>query len=168
MTEYDFVGKDVPRVDAEVKVTGEAMFTMDVRLPNMLWGRMLRSPLPHAKILNIDTSKAERLVGVKAVITGRETPFVFGVSHMDQTPLQTEKVRYVGDPVAAVAAVDLDAALEALDLIQVDYAPLPAVFDPEEAMQAGAPIIHEGVERNIAANPRYNIGDVEKAFQKAD
>lgn len=168
MTEYDFVGKDVPRVDAKVKVTGEAMFTTDVRLPNMLWGRMLRSPLPHAKILNIDTSKAERLVGVKAVITGRETPFVFGVSHMDQTPLQTEKVRYVGDPVAAVAAVDLDAALEALDLIQVDYEPLPAVFDPVEAMQEGAPIIHEGVERNIAANPRYDIGDVEKAFQKAD
>ena len=168
MTKYDFVGKNVPRVDAEIKVTGEAMFTTDVRLPNMLWGRMLRSPLPHAKILNIDTSKAERLVGVKAVITGRETPFVFGVSHMDQTPLQTEKVRYVGDPVAAVAAVNLDTALEALDLIQVDYEPLPAVFDPEEAMQAGAPIIHEGVERNIAANPRYNIGDVEKAFQKAD
>ena len=168
MTKYDFVGKDVPRVDAEIKVTGEAMFTTDVRLPNMLWGRMLRSPLPHAKILNIDTSKAERLNGVKAVITGRETPFVFGVSHMDQTPLQTEKVRYVGDPVAAVAAVNLDTALEALDLIQVDYEPLPAVFDPEEAMQEGAPIIHEGVERNIAANPRYNIGDVEKAFQNAD
>jgi 4-hydroxybenzoyl-CoA reductase alpha subunit len=168
MKELDFVGKDVPRVDAEVKVTGEATFSADVRLPNMLLGRLVRSPLPHAWILHIDTSRAERLSGVKAVITGQETPFVFGVSHMDQTPLQTEKVRYVGDPVAAVAAVDEDTLLEAMALIKVDYEPLPAVFDPEEAMQEGAPIIHEGVERNIAANPCYNIGDVEKAFQEAD
>ena len=168
MKELDFVGKDVPRVDAEVKVTGEATFSADVRLPNMLLGRLVRSPLPHARILNIDTSRAERLSGVKAVIIGQETPFVFGVSHMDQTPLQTEKVRHVGDPVAAVAAVDEDTLLEAMALIKVDYEPLPAVFDPEKAMQEGAPIIHEGVERNIAANPCYNIGDVEKAFQEAD
>jgi 4-hydroxybenzoyl-CoA reductase alpha subunit len=168
MKELDFVGKNVPRVDAEVKVTGEALFSADVRLPNMLLGRLVRSPLPHARILHIDTSRAERLSGVKAVITGQETPFVFGVSHMDQTPLQTEKVRYVGDPVAAVAAVDEDTVLEAMRLIKVDYEPLPAVFDPEEAMQEGAPIIHEGVERNIAANPRYNLGDVEKAFREAD
>ncbi|UCB48182.1 MAG: molybdopterin-dependent oxidoreductase [Deltaproteobacteria bacterium] len=168
MKELDFVGKNVPRVDAEVKVTGEATFSADVRLPNMLLGRLVRSPLPHARILNIDTSRAERLPGVKAVIVGQETPFVFGVSHMDQTPLQTEKVRYVGDPVAAVAAVDEDVLLEAMALIKVDYEPLPAVFDPEEAMQEGAPIIHEGAERNIAANPCYNLGDVEKAFQEAD
>jgi 4-hydroxybenzoyl-CoA reductase alpha subunit len=168
MKELDFVGKNVPRVDAEVKVTGEATFTADVRLPNMLLGRLVRSPLPHAKILNIDISRAERLPGVKAVIVGQETPFVFGVSHMDQTPLQTGKVRYVGDPVAAVAAVDEDTIQEAVGLIKVDYEPLPAVFDPEEAMQEGAPIIHEGVERNIAANPCYNLGDVEKAFQEAD
>jgi 4-hydroxybenzoyl-CoA reductase alpha subunit len=168
MKELNFVGKDVPRVDAEVKVTGEAVFSVDVTLPNILQGRLLRSPFPHAKILNIDTSKAERMPGVKAVITGKETPFVFGVSHMDQTPLQTEKVRYVGDPVAAVAAVDLDTVRGALDCIKVDYEPLPAVFDPVEAMKEGAPLIHEGAKRNIAANPRYNIGDVEKAFQKAD
>jgi 4-hydroxybenzoyl-CoA reductase alpha subunit len=168
MKELDFVGKDVPRVDAEVKVTGAATFSADVRLPKMLLGRLVRSPLPHARVLNIDTSRAVRLPGVKAVITGQETPFVFGVSHMDQTPLQTEKVRYVGDPVAAVAAVDEDTLLEAMARIKVDYEPLPAVLDPEEAMQEGAPIIHDGVERNIAANPCYNIGDVEKAFQEAD
>ncbi len=168
MRKLDFVGKDVPRVDAGIKVTGEAVFTADITLPNMLWGRMLRSPHPHARILNIDTSKAERLAGVKAVITGEETPFVFGVSHMDQTPLQTEKVRYVGDPVAGVAAVDLDTTLEALELIEVDYEPLPAVFDPVEAMQPGAPAIHEGKDRNLAANPRYDIGDVETAFKEAD
>ncbi len=130
MRDLDFVGKNVPRVDAEVKVTGDAIFSADVTFPNMLLGRLVRSPLPHAKILNIDTSRAERLTGVKAVITGEETPFVFGVSHMDQTPLQTEKVRYVGDPVAAVAAVDPDALLEAMELIKMDYEPLPAVFDP--------------------------------------
>ncbi len=105
MEELFFVGKDIPRVDARTKATGEAIYTVDLTFPNMLWGLMLRSPLPHAKILNIDISRAERLKGVKAVITGRETPFVFGVSHMDQTPLQTEKVRYVGDPVAAVATM---------------------------------------------------------------
>ena len=113
MKELDFVGKDVPRVDAEVKVTGEAIFSVDVTVPNMLWGRLLRSPLPHARILNIDTSRAERTVGVKAVITGQEPPFVFGESHRDQTHLQAEKAGYVGDTVAAVAAVDVDTALEA-------------------------------------------------------
>ena len=168
MDELFFVGKDIPRVDARAKVTGEALFTVDITFPNMLWGQMLRSPHPHARILNIDTRRAERLPGVKAVITGKDTPFVFGVSHMDQIPLQTEKVRYVGDPVAGVAAVDLDTAQEALSLIRVDYEPLPAVFDPEEAMKPGAPVIHEGKERNLAANPVYNLGDVEEAFREAD
>ena len=168
MDELFFVGKDIPRVDARAKVTGEALYTVDVTFPNMLWGLMLRSPHPHARILNIDTRRAERLPGVKAVITGKDTPFVFGVSHMDQIPLQTEKVRYVGDPVAGVAAIDLDTAQEALSLIKVDYELLPAVFDPEQAMQPGAPIIHEGKDRNLAANPVYNLGDVEAAFREAD
>ena len=168
MNELSFVGKDIPRVESRAKVTGEAVYTVDITFPNMLWGLMLRSPHPHARILNIDTRRAERLPGVKAVITGKDTPFVFGVSHMDQIPLQTEKVRHVGDPVAGVAAVDLDTAQEACSLIKVDYEPLPAVFDPEEAMQPGAPIIHEGKERNIAANPVYNLGDVEAAFREAD
>ena len=106
--------KIFPGWNARAKVTGEAMYTVDITFPNMLWGLMLRSPHPHARILNIDTRRAERLPGVKAVITGKDTPFVFGVSHMDQIPLQTEKVRYVGDPVAGVAAVDLDTAQEAL------------------------------------------------------
>ena len=168
MNELSFVGKDIPRVESRAKVTGEAVYTVDITFPNMLWGLMLRSPHPHARILHIDTRRAERLPGVKAVITGKDTPFVFGVSHMDQIPLQTEKVRHVGDPVAGVAAVDLDTAQEACSLIKVDYEPLPAVFDPEEAMQPGAPIIHEGKERNIAAHPVYNLGDVEAAFREAD
>ena len=130
----------------------------------MLFGKLLRSPHPHARILNIDTRKAERLPGVKGVITGKETPYVFGVSHFDQTPLQTEKVRHVGDAVAAVAAVDLDTAEEALRLIRVDYEPLPAVFDPIEAMKPGAPLVHDGKERNIAAHAVYNVGSVDEAF----
>jgi 4-hydroxybenzoyl-CoA reductase alpha subunit len=168
MKEFDFVGKDIPRVDAINKATGNALFTVDLSFPNMLHAKLLRSPLPHAKILRIDTRRAEKLAGVKAVITGKDTPFVFGVSHFDQTPLQTEKVRHVGDAVAAVAAIDLDIAEEALRLIRVDYEPLPAVFDAVEAMEPGAPVIHEGKERNIAAQFLYDFGDVEKGFREAD
>ena len=168
MKEFDFIGKDMPRVDAADKATGNALFTVDLSFPHMLHAKLLRSPHPHARIRNIDTRRAERLPGVKAVITGKDTPYVFGVSHFDQTPLQTEKVRHVGDAVAAVAAIDLDTAEEALRLIKVDYEPLPAVFDPLEAMKPGAPILHEGKERNIAAHSAYNVGDVEGALRKAD
>ena len=168
MKEFDFVGKDMPRIDAVEKVTGNAKFTVDLSFPNMLHAKLLRSPLPHAKILNIDTRRAERLLGVKGVITGKDTPYAFGVSHFDQTPLQTEKVRHVGDSIAAVAAVDVVTAEEALRLIKVDYEPLPAVFDPIEAMKLGAPIIHEGKEGNIAAHAKFDVGDVEEAFKKSD
>lgn len=168
MEKYEFVGQSIPRVDAQVKVAGEARYTVDVTFPNILWGRLLRSPLPHARIVNIDTSRAERLTGVKAVITGKDTPFSYGVTHMDQTPLQTDKVRHVGDPVAAVAAIDQDTAQEALELINVEYEELPAVFHPEEAMKPGAPVIHEGTNRNIVSRPSYISGDVEKAFREAD
>ena len=168
MNEFDFIGKDIPRVDAIDKATGNAKFTVDLSFPNMLHAKLLRSPHPHAKILNIDTRRAEKLLGVKAVITGKDTPYVFGVSHFDQTPLQTEKVRHVGDAVAAVAAIDVDIVEEALRLIKVDYEPLPAVFDAIEAMKPGAPIIHEGKERNIAAHAKYDTGDVEEAFRKSD
>jgi 4-hydroxybenzoyl-CoA reductase subunit alpha len=168
MENFQYVGKSIPRLDAALKVTGEARYTVDVSFPNMLWGKLLRSPLPHARILNIDTSKAERLPGVKAVITGKDTDFSYGITHMDQKPLHMNKVRHVGDPVAAVAAIDEDTAQEAIELIKVDYEELPAVFHPLDAMEPTAPIIHEGVERNIAARPSYNSGDVEKAFKEAD
>src|SRR3990172_9275052 len=118
-------------------------------MPGMLHGKFLRSPLPHAKILAIHTEKAKRLPGVKAVITRED---VAGIRYAfvdtprypaDETPLATDKVRYIGDEVAAVAAVDEDTAREAADLIRVDYEDLPPVFDAEEAMKPGAPIIHE-------------------------
>ncbi|MFQ6111982.1 MAG: xanthine dehydrogenase family protein molybdopterin-binding subunit, partial [Nitrospinota bacterium] len=168
MAEHDFVGLSLPRVDAHVKATGEALFTVDLNFPHMLHAKLLRSPLPHAKILNIDTSRARRLSGVKAVITGVDTPYTFGVSHFDQTPLQTEKVRHVGDAVAAVAALDVDTAEEALSLIKVDYEPLPALFDPLQAMEPGAPLVHEDKPGNIAAHYVYDFGDVEEGFRQAD
>ncbi|MFQ5693983.1 MAG: xanthine dehydrogenase family protein molybdopterin-binding subunit, partial [Nitrospinota bacterium] len=136
-------------------------------LPGMLYGRLLRSPLPHARIRAIQTERAGRVTGVKSIITGADTPYKFGVSHYDQTPLAVDKVRLIGDPVAAVAATSLDACEEALSRIEVDYEELPAVFHPEEAMAPGAPLIHEDKERNIAAHIRYDVGDVEEAFRRA-
>ena len=168
MENLQYVGKSVPRVDAKVKVTGEARYTVDVSFPNMLWGRLLRSPLAHARILHIDTSRAEKVPGVKAVITGKDTPFTYGVSHMDQKPLHMNKVRHVGNAIAAVAAVDEETAQEAVELIRVDYEELPAVFHPLDAMAPGAPVIHEGVEGNVAARPSFENGDVEKAFAESD
>ena len=143
MTDLAYVGKSVPRVDAPEKVTGRAMYTLDLLLPRMLHGRLLGSPVPHARIRSIDVSRAEKLPGVKLVMTARDIPddVVWGVVPVcyDQRPLATDKVRFVGDSVAAVVATSEDAALEALDLIDVDYEELPAVFDPFEAMREGAP-----------------------------
>jgi 4-hydroxybenzoyl-CoA reductase subunit alpha len=194
--ELKVVGKSLPRVDAYAKVTGQAQFTVDVNLPGMLVGKILRSPHPHARILNIDTSAAARLPGVKAVITGRDTQgmrFAFVDTPRypaDQYPLAQDKVRYIGDEVAAVAAVDGETAQAALDLIRVDYEILPAVFDPFEAMQPDAPKIHEtdyegasiweewGAQKTRAsqANEKVNnvsgrtiitYGDVDRAFASA-
>ncbi|MBI2848786.1 MAG: molybdopterin-dependent oxidoreductase [Chloroflexi bacterium] len=171
MVEFDVIGQRLPRIDAWAKVIGAAQFTNDITLPRMLYGRILLSPYPHARILNIDTSRAERLPGVKAVITGKDTAGVrFGVFRetRDQLALPIEKVRYVGEEVAAVAAIDPDIAQEAADLIRVDYDPLPGVFDPIEGMQEGAPLVHENVERNIGAKNVILLGDVEQGFQNSD
>lgn len=173
MKEYSIVGKSLPRVDGAVKATGEAKYTVDMELPRMLYGKMLRSPYPHAKIINIDVSKAEKLPGVKGVLTGKDTAGIkFGLVDptaypFDESPLATDKVRYVGDEVAAVAAVDEDIAEEALGLIKVEYEELPAVFDPEEAMKPGAPKIHDHAENNISARTLVSVGDVEKAFRES-
>ncbi|HJL70043.1 MAG TPA: molybdopterin cofactor-binding domain-containing protein [Anaerolineales bacterium] len=147
--EFKVVGKPLPRVDGYSKVTGQAEFTVDVDLPGMLHGKILRSPHPHARILNINTCAAESLPGVKAVITGRDTAdmryaFVDTPRYpADEYPLAQDKVRYIGDELAAVAAVDLETAQQALDLIQVEYEILPAVFDPFEAMHPDAPTVHD-------------------------
>ncbi|MBI2848788.1 MAG: molybdopterin-dependent oxidoreductase [Chloroflexi bacterium] len=171
MSEYAVIGKPVPKADSWIKATGEARYVADLGLPHMLWGKVLRSPFAHARIRHIDTSRAERLAGVKAVITGRDIPPVkYGIVPLaaDEYALAIDKVRYIGDDVAAVAAVDPDIAEEALGLIRVEYEELPAVFDPEEAMRPEAPVIHDGIKNNVSAKLVKSFGDLEKGFQESD
>lgn len=138
------VGIGVGRIEGAEKVSGRTRFTADLTLPGLVWGLTLRSPLPHAKIVHMDTSRSKALAGVKAVLSGRDIPDVRIGRHMKDLPvLAREKVRFVGEKVAAVAAEDRDIAEEALSLIEIDYEDLPSVFDPAEAMQEGAPAIHE-------------------------
>lgn len=175
-----YVGQRIPRKDGPEKVTGRAKYTVDIQLPGMLTGRILRSPYPHARILNIDTSRAKRLKGIKAVITIKDT---LGVKHAfvdtprypaDEYPLAKDRVRFIGEAVAAVAATDPYVAEEALGLIHVDYEPLASVFDPEEAMQPGAPEIHSSHPKvkeplaNIAGKTESGWGDVEVGFAQSD
>jgi 4-hydroxybenzoyl-CoA reductase alpha subunit len=167
---YSILGKAIPRVDAKAKVTGQAKYAADFEVANMLWGQIKRSPYAHARILNIDTSKAEALPGVKAVTTGKDFGgFKWGWSGptRDEEPLAVEKVRYQYEGVAAVAAVDEDTAQEACDLIEVEYEPLPGVFSPSEAMQEGAPLVHEDRPGNICVEYHWNFGDVDKAFAES-
>ena len=165
------VGASLPRKDAFEKVTGRAQYADDIKLPGMLWGKILTSPLPHARIKKIDVSKALALPGVKAVVTGKDvTDTMYGVSpaRYDEHILAKEKVRHVGDRIAAVAAIDEPTCLQALKLIEVEYEELEAVFDPIKAMQEGAPIVHEKYPGNINTRVDWNFGDVEKGFQEAD
>src|SRR5437867_10421003 len=135
------VGYPVSRADGREKATGQALYGVDITRPGMLWGKVLRSPLPHARILNIDVSRAKRLPGIAAVITGKDLPpNRIGRNLRDMPVLAQERVLFVGQKLAAVAAVSPDVAEEALDLIDVEYEELPAVFDPMEAMQPSAPL----------------------------
>ena len=166
---FSAVGKRVQRVEGYEKVTGESKFIADIALPGMLIGRILRSPYPHARILRIDISKAQRLRGVRAVATAEDTiKKPWGAFFADQYILSVGKARYVGEEVAAVAAIDRDTAEEALELIDVEWEILPAVFDAEEAMKEGAPLVHDGKERNIAMTIDIERGDVERAFAESD
>ncbi len=171
MQEFINIGKRVPKMDAEEKVTGKAIYIHDLKISGMLYGKILYSPHSHAKILNIDTSRAEKISGVKAILTGYNVPPIKFGFYKDNVPLKSGKVRSCRDEVAAVAAIDPDIAEEALSLIKVDYEILPAVFDPEEAMKEGAPLIHEehvgGKEKkptNVLNLPwRLISGDVDEA-----
>ena len=170
MSDYAIIGKRMPRVDSRTKVMGKAKFTADLKLPGMLVGKVLRSPLAHARILSIDTTKAESLPGVKAVVTGKDTEGVkWGVFAYtrDQQFIQTEKVRYIGDEVAGVAAVDEETALKALDLIDVEYEELPAVFDPMEAMVSETELIHDDFPDNVNVHVNIDTGNVDENFAKA-
>jgi 4-hydroxybenzoyl-CoA reductase alpha subunit len=170
MADFSVIGQRVPRVDAWEKVTGEAKYAADYSLPDMLWCKLLRSPYPHAKIVNIDVTKALKLPGVKAIVTGKDFGgWSWGWMHAtrDEVPLAVDKVRYFAEAVAGVAAVDEDTAEEAPQLIQVDYEELPGVFDPEEAMKDGAPKVHDYVKNNISVEYHWDFGDVEKAFARS-
>jgi len=171
---FNIVGKDIPRNDAEAKARGAALYTDDLKLPGMLFGRILRSPLAHARIKHIDVSRAVALPGVKCVLTGEDTPKIkYGNWRLfpetqDEYPLAIDKVRFIGDEVAAVAALDADIAEEALDLIQVDYEELPGVFDTDASTQEGAPVIHDYCPSNISVNRKIQYGDIEKGFAESD
>src|SRR5436190_159472 len=127
---FSIVGEPLPKVDAYGKVTGRTLYADDLMLPRMVYGRLLRSPHPHARILAVDASRALELPGVLAVLTGADLPRKFGIlpSSQDEHALAIDKVRYVGDPVAAVAAIDPDIAEEALKLIEVAYEVLPSLM----------------------------------------
>ena len=168
------IGKSLPRLDAVDKVTGRAIYTDDMKRPGMLYGALKRSPHPHALIKRIDTSKAKALRGVKDVITAEDTPKIkYGnwrlvPESQDELPLATDKVRFIGDEVAAVCALDRETAERALELIEVEYEVLPAVYTVDDALAEGAPTIHEAYADNISLSREIVVGDLDEAFAKAD
>ncbi len=192
MAEFSIIGKSVPNVDALQKATGQAMYTNDVSLPRMLYAKILRSPHPHARIISIDASKAERLAGVKVVVTGKDAPDERIYILRDRYILARDVVRFIGEPVAAVAADTIETAEEALDLIEVDYEALPAIFDPEQAMDPNPPVVihpdfpyvsqfEPGKAQtylspfrfpddppNFFSHAKVRKGDIERGFQESD
>lgn len=164
---HSTLGVGTPQVNAREKVLGRARYAGDILLPGMLHVRVLRSPYPHARIVRIDTAAARALPGVRLVLTGADTPpILFGVHRKEQRVLAVDVVRFVGEEVAAVAADDDETARDALDLIEVEYEDLPAVLDPERALDEGAPEVHAGT-RNLAHEMRIERGDVEAGFARA-
>jgi len=167
----NIVGQPLPKIDAWAKVTGETKFADDLVLPRTLYCKLLRSPLPHANIRGIDTHRALGLPGVFAVITGKDLPIQYGILPVsqDEEALALEKVRYVGDPVAAVAALDEETAEAALALIEVDYEPLPALMSVEEALKhPDTPIHTYGDNGNVHKQVSLEFGDVDGGFARAD
>lgn len=178
---YKIIGHSTPRTDNTGKVTGEARYTSDVLLPGTLWAKTLRSPYSHARITRIDTSRAENAPGVRAVLTGSDVRgILYGRRYRDISILAQDRVRFMGERVAAVAADTLEQAENALDLIHVEYEELPAVFDPIAAVQEGAPIVHPDVASykglptpldhptNRFVHDLFTRGEVEVGFQQAD
>jgi CO/xanthine dehydrogenase Mo-binding subunit len=168
MEELSIVGKSVPAQDAVEKVTGKAVFSTDVVMPKMLYAKLLRSPHAHARILHIDTSKAEAYPGVRLVATGKDCLDTrFGLYIRDERFLAKDEVHYIGDEVAAVVAIDPEVAKEALKLIEVEYEPLPAIFDPLKAIQPGAPLARGDSPSNICHHTQVLRGDIEQGFRQA-
>jgi carbon-monoxide dehydrogenase large subunit len=177
---HRIVGKAIGRLDGFEKVSGAARYSGDVTLPGLVWGKTLRSPLPHARILRIDTAKARALPGVLAVLTAADLPDILvGRRMFDMPVLARDRVRFIGEKVAVVAAVDPDIAEEAVALIDVEYEDLPAIIDLVAAVEPGAPIVHDNpgayegapAERphpNVQSVLRFKLGDVEAGFREAD
>lgn len=167
MTGTAVVGNSLAKIDARGKVTGQTLFGTDLQFPNMVHCKVLRSPHPHARIHGINTAKAKALPGVVGIFTAEDVPGDnhYGVMFRDHEVLCREKVRFVGDPVVLVAAETPEIAEEALDLIEVDYEILPAVFDPQEALRPGAPKIHES--GNLLLLTKIRKGDVAKGFAES-
>ncbi|TMC57510.1 MAG: aldehyde oxidase [Chloroflexi bacterium] len=171
MSELSILGRRLPKVNAWAHLTGSARYADDIRLPRMLYGRLLRSTRPHALIKRIDISRALAYPGVVAVVTGADMPEKMGImpSTQDETALAVDKVRYVGEPVAGVAALDEDAAYEALSLIDVEYEDLEPIFTIEEALDRDDVKIHDTSKRaNVFKEVHLSFGDVEGGFAKAD
>jgi len=190
MANFSVVGQSVYRSDANPKVTGRALHVGNIEMPGMLHVAVLRSPYPHARILRIDKSKAEALAGVAVVLTGADIakmPGVdphFGPAFRDQPMLAVDRVCHVGDPVVAVAAADQRTAEDALQLVEIDYEALPAIFDVLDAVKKDSPLVHEqhrpakafadlahvkaGEQSNICYQFKLRVGDVDKAFAEAD
>ncbi len=181
MTTYTTIGLASPRLDGREKVTGEALYTGDVTLPGTLWGAALRSPYPHARVVNVDVSRALQVPGVHTALTGQDVRGIrYGRRLYDVPILADDNVRFIGDRVAAVAAVDRETAEEALLLIDVEYEELPTVYDPLEALKEAAPILHPEVNSyaglprqleqptNCFAHDNWSKGDIEQGFAEAD
>lgn len=169
MSEHQIIGQSLPPIDSLAKVTGQVQFISDLRVPGMLWGQVVRSPYPHARIKSIDTAKAMRVPGVRTILTAADFPHIpCGPFVPDWEVLAREKVTFVGQEVAAVAAISPEAAIEAASLVDVVYEELPAVFDPEQALLVGAPLIRADKDDNIANTFFVEKGDVERAFQDSD
>ena len=178
---HSAIGQSITRGEGPDKVSGKAVYAADISLPGMLWGKVLRSPHPYARIVSIDTAQAKALPGVHAVVTGEDLPeTMIGRRMVDMPVLAQGVVRFVGEKVAAVAAVDPETADEALLLIDIEYEELTPVFDAEEAMGPGAPALHPDMEsyqglpqppsgiNNAFAHITWEKGDIEQGFRESD
>jgi CO/xanthine dehydrogenase Mo-binding subunit len=181
MATYHGIGQPTRRVDGKEKATGHARYAADVSLPGTLWGKSLHSPYAHARIVRIDTTAAKQVPGVHAVITGADVRGgLWGRAVKDVPILAYDRVRFVGERVAAVAADDEDIAQRALELIEVEYDELPAVFEPLDALKDDAPILHPDFNAyvgfpqkmartsNVYHTTAFDKGDLERGFAEAD
>lgn len=178
---YSAIGKSIPRVDAIEKVTGKSIYCDDLVFTNLLYGKVLRSKYAHAKILSINLKRAKKLPGVRAVVTGKDIPVLGGEAIKDYLFIAIDKVRYIGEPIAAVAAIDEETAEKALDLIEVEYEELPVLLDPLDSIKQDAPLIHEKISSykhipvinpiknsNICHHVKFLKGDVKRGFKESD